>query len=75
MGENLQSLFEVLDHARRTRKIMLQNVGMSLALIGSLIPLAMFGILGLATVVLIHEVAEIFVIANGISAGRIFKHD
>lgn len=75
MGENLQSLFEVLDHARRTRKIMLQNVGMSLALIGSLIPLAMFGILGLATVVLIHEVAEIFVIANGIRAGRIFKHD
>jgi Cd2+/Zn2+-exporting ATPase/cation-transporting ATPase G len=75
MGENLQSLFEVLDHARRTRKIMLQNVGMSLALIGLLIPLAMFGILGLATVVLIHEVAEIFVIANGIRAGRIFKHD
>ena len=74
MGENLQSLVEVLNHARRTRKIMFQNVGMSLALIGLLIPLSLFGNLGLATVVLIHEVAEIFVIANGIRAGRFFKH-
>lgn len=74
MGDNLHGLAEVLDHARRTRTIMFQNVGMSLVLIGVLIPLAMFGVLGLATVVLIHEVAEIFVIANGLRAGRLFKH-
>jgi len=74
MGENLHSLAEVLDHARRTRTIMFQNVGMSLVLIGALIPLALFGVLGLATVVLIHEVAEIFVIGNGLRAGRLFKH-
>jgi Cd2+/Zn2+-exporting ATPase/cation-transporting ATPase G len=74
MGESLQSLFEVFDHARRTRKIMLQNIGMSLVLIVSLIPLSLFGVFGLATVVLVHEVAEIFVIANGVRAGRIFRH-
>ncbi len=34
-------------------------------------PLALFGILGLAAVVLVHELAEIIVIANGgVRAGR-----
>jgi len=37
---------------------------------GVLIPLALFGVLGLAAVVLVHEVAEVFVIANGVRAGR-----
>ncbi len=74
MGESLQSLAQVLDHARRTRTIMFQNLGLSLLLIVALIPLAVFGVLGLATVVLMHEVAEIFVIANGLRAGRLLKH-
>ena len=50
---------------------MVQNVGLSLALITVLIPLAAFGVLGLATVVLIHELAEILVIGNGVRAGRV----
>ncbi|WP_346926836.1 heavy metal translocating P-type ATPase, partial [uncultured Arthrobacter sp.] len=66
MGEDLHHLPQVLEHARRTRRIMFQNVGLSLALIAVLIPLALFGILGLAAVVLIHELAEIVVIANGV---------
>lgn len=70
MGNDLFHLPQVLAHARRTRAIMWQNVGFSLALIGVLIPLALFGVLGLAMVVLVHEVAEVFVIANGIRAGR-----
>ncbi len=70
MGNDLFHLPQVLAHARRTRAIMWQNVGFSLALIAALIPLALFGILGLAVVVLVHEVAEVFVIANGIRAGR-----
>lgn len=73
MGEDLRHLPQVLDHARRTRRIMLQNVGLSLLLIAVLIPLALFGVLGLAAVVLVHELAEIVVIANGIRAGRISK--
>lgn len=70
MGEDLRHLPQTLSHARRARSIMLQNVGLSLGLIAILIPLATFGILGLAAVVLVHEVAEIFVIGNGVRAGR-----
>jgi Cd2+/Zn2+-exporting ATPase/cation-transporting ATPase G len=74
MGENLNYLPEVLDHARRTRVIMLQNLVLSLALIGILIPLSLFGFVGLATVVLVHNLAEILVILNGVRSGRIFTH-
>ncbi|NKY11904.1 heavy metal translocating P-type ATPase [Cellulomonas hominis] len=70
MGNDLFHLPQVLAHARHTRTIMWQNVAFSLALIGVLIPLALFGALGLAAVVLVHEVAEVFVIANGVRAGR-----
>ena len=71
MGEDLNHLPQLLLHARRTRTIMLQNIGMSLVLIAVLIPLALFGVLGLAAVVLIHELFEILVIGNGVRAGRI----
>ncbi|WP_109472784.1 heavy metal translocating P-type ATPase [Ornithinimicrobium cavernae] len=70
LGDDLRLLPLALDHARRTRRIMLQNVVASLVLIAVLIPLALLGTLGLAAVVLIHEVAEVFVIANGVRAGR-----
>ena len=70
MGEDLRHLPQAFGHARRARRIMLQNVGLSLALITILIPLALFGVLGLAMVVLVHELAEIVVIANGVRAGR-----
>jgi cation-transporting ATPase G len=70
MGEDLRHLPQALHHARRARRIMLQNVGLSLAIITVLMPLALLGALGLAAVVLVHEVAEVFVIANGVRAGR-----
>ncbi|WP_017975737.1 heavy metal translocating P-type ATPase [Actinopolyspora halophila] len=70
MGEDLRHLPHTLEHARRSRRIMLGNVGLSLAIITVLMPLALFGILGLAAVVLVHEVAEVAVIANGVRAGR-----
>ena len=70
MGEDLRHLPQTLAHARRSRAIMLQNVGLSLALIAILIPIAAFGVLGLAAVVLVHELAEIVVIGNGVRAGR-----
>ncbi|KAA1430265.1 heavy metal translocating P-type ATPase [Mycolicibacter arupensis] len=71
MGQDLRHLPQALDHARRSRQIMLQNVGLSMGIITVLMPLAMFGILGLAAVVWIHELAEVVVIANGVRAGRI----
>ncbi len=47
-----------------------QNLVLSGLIIGALIPLAALGVLGLATVVAAHELAEIVVIANGVRAGR-----
>jgi len=70
MGDDLHGLATVLAHARRSRRIMLWNVGLSIALIGLLAPLALFGVLGLTAVVAIHEAAEVVVIANGVRAGR-----
>ena len=70
MGEDLRHLPQAFAHARRARAIMLQNVGLSLAIVTALMPLALFGVLGLAAVVLVHELAEVVVIANGVRAGR-----
>ena len=70
MGEELTHLPEVLAHARRAGRIMRQNLVLSGLIIGVLIPLAAFGVLGLATVVASHELAEVVVIANGVRAGR-----
>ena len=70
MGEDLRNLPQAFAHARYARAIMLQNVGLSIALIAILIPLAFAGVLGLAAVVLVHELAEVVVIANGLRAGR-----
>ena len=70
MGEQLTHLPDVLRHARRAGRIMRQNLVLSGLIIGILIPLAASGVLGLATVVATHELAEVFVIANGVRAGR-----
>ncbi|WP_338752239.1 heavy metal translocating P-type ATPase [Janibacter alittae] len=69
-GHDLRLLPQALAHARRGRVIMTQNVVLSVALIAILFPLALFGVLGLAAVVLVHEVAEVVVIANGLRAVR-----
>ena len=70
MGEDLRHLPRALEHAQSARRIMLQNVGLSLAIITVLMPLALFGVLALAAVVLVHELAEVVIIANGVRAGR-----
>lgn len=70
MGTDLRHLPEALAHARRARTIMLQNIALSGLIVLALVPLAAVGTLGLATVVFIHEVAEVLVIGNGVRAGR-----
>ncbi|GAA4917618.1 cation-translocating P-type ATPase [Actinomycetospora succinea] len=71
MGDDLRHLPQAFTHARRARRIMLQNIGLSLAIIVVLIPLAALGALGLATVVFVHELAEVLVIGNALRAARI----
>ena len=70
-GDDLRLIPRAIDHARRGRRIINQNIILSLAIIVVLLPLAITGILGLAAVVLVHEAAEVFVILNGLRAARI----
>ncbi|MFI7025104.1 heavy metal translocating P-type ATPase [Micromonospora sp. NPDC049900] len=69
-GNDLRLIPEALAHARRGRRIMTGNIALALAIIIVLFPLALFGVLGLAGVVLVHEVAEVVVILNGVRAAR-----
>ena len=69
-GQDLRLLPQAIAHARRGRRIVNQNIVLSLLVIAALPPLAITGVLGLAAVVLIHEVAEVLVILNGLRAAR-----
>ncbi|WP_460835794.1 heavy metal translocating P-type ATPase [Nocardioides hungaricus] len=70
-GSDLRLLPRALDHARRGRRLMTVNIGLALAIVVVLVPLAILGVLSLAEVVLVHEVAEVVVILNGIRAARV----
>ncbi len=70
-GHDLRQIPAAIAHARRGRAIMTGNIALALAIIVVLFPLALFGVLGLAGVVLVHEVAEVLVIANGARAARL----
>lgn len=72
-GHDLRLLPRAFDHARRGRRIINQNIILSLLIITALLPLALFGVLGLAAVVLVHEIAEVIVILNGLRAARTRK--
>ncbi|MCC6855296.1 MAG: cadmium-translocating P-type ATPase [Microbacteriaceae bacterium] len=69
-GHDLRLIPRAVDHARRGRRIINQNIVLSLLIIIVLLPLALLGVLGLAAVVLVHEIAEVIVILNGLRATR-----
>jgi len=73
-GHDLRLIPQAIAHARRGRRIMNQNIVLSLLIIAVLPPLAITGVLGLAAVVLIHELAEVIVILNGLRAARTKKY-
>ena len=70
MGDDLRHLPDTFVHARRAGRVMRQNLLLSGGILLTLIPLAAAGVLGLAAVVAVHELAEVIVIANGVRAGR-----
>ncbi|MBP6685208.1 MAG: cadmium-translocating P-type ATPase [Leucobacter sp.] len=69
-GHDLRLIPDALAHARKGHRIITQNVGLSLAIIAVLVPLAVTGVLSFAAVVLVHELAEVVIIANGLRAAR-----
>ena len=62
-GDDLRLIPRAVDHARRGRRIINENIVLSLAIIVILLPLAITGVLGLAAVVLVHEIAEVVVLS------------
>lgn len=70
-GDDLRLIPRAVDHARRGRRIINENIVLSLAIIVVLLPLAITGVLGLAAVVLVHEIAEVVVILNGLRAAQV----
>lgn len=69
-GHDLRLIPEAVRHVRRGRRIMTANIVLALIIIVVLFPVSLFGVLGLAGVVLVHEIAEVIVILNGIRAAR-----
>ena len=69
-GHDLRLIPRAFAHARRGRRIINQNIILSLLIITGLLPLALFSVLGLAAVVLVHEIAEVIVILNGLRAAH-----
>ena len=60
----------LLDGLWMTLQVSALSIVLSLLIIAALLPLALFGVLGLAAVVLVHEIAEVVVILNGLRAAR-----
>lgn len=70
MSDDLAKLPEAIELGRRTRTIVKQNLGLSLAILVVLVPGALFGLLTLPVAVLAHELTELAVILNGARMAR-----
>lgn len=69
MSDDIMRIGDVLRHARSVRRISTQNIVFSLLVLVTLIPLALSGALSVAAAVLVHEVSELFAVANGLRTG------
>jgi heavy metal translocating P-type ATPase len=70
MADDLTKLTTAIRTGRRTRRIVAQNLGLSLAILAVLVPAALIGAIGLPLAVLAHELAELAVILNGTRMAR-----
>jgi soluble P-type ATPase len=71
MGNDLRRLPQLLRHARRTQRIVRQNVVLATAVMAGLVPLALTGVIGLTPLVLVHEFSGVLIILNGLRAGSL----
>jgi Cd2+/Zn2+-exporting ATPase len=70
MADDLTKLTEALRIGKRTRKIVRQNLVLSIAILAVLVPGALFGAFTLPVAVLAHELSELVVISNGMRLAR-----
>ena len=70
MADDLSKLADALHLARRTRKVVRQNLALSFAVLAVLVPGALLGVLNLPAAVAGHELSELFVILSGLRMAR-----
>ncbi|MCL5668985.1 MAG: cation-translocating P-type ATPase, partial [Gammaproteobacteria bacterium] len=68
MADDLLKVEEALRLGRKARRVSMQNIVFSIAILVAMIPLAVAGILGVAVTVLVHEGSELLAVANGLRA-------
>ena len=70
MADDLTKLTTAIRTGRRTRRVVAQNLGLSLAILAVLVPAALIGVIALPLAVLAHELSELVVILNGTRMAR-----
>ena len=70
MAEDLSKVGEALRLGRKARRVSVQNIVFSVAVLAVMIPLALSGILSIAIIVLVHEASELLAVANGLRVAR-----
>jgi len=71
MADDLSKVLTALNFGAKTRRVSAQNIVLSIAILVVMIPLAVIGLIGVTTAVVVHEAAELLAVANGARAGRI----
>ena len=70
MGDDLSKLADALHLARRTRRVVRQNLVLSFAVLAVLVPGSLLGVLNLPLAVAGHELSELAVILSGLRLAR-----
>jgi Cd2+/Zn2+-exporting ATPase len=70
MSDDIAKLPEAIRLGRRTRRVVRQNLVLSLLILAVLVPGALFGLLTLPVAVIAHELSELAVITNGARLAR-----
>lgn len=75
MSDDIGKLPEAIQLGRRTRRVVKQNLSLSLLILAILVPGALLGLLSLPAAVIAHELSELFVISNGARMARRSKDE
>jgi heavy metal translocating P-type ATPase len=70
MADDLTKLTDAVRIGRRTRRVVIQNIALGLAILAVLVPGAIVGVFTLPIAVLAHELSELAVITNGLRLAR-----
>jgi len=74
MSDDLAKLPFAVALSRQSRRIILQNVWISVGVIGLLVPSAIFGVAGISIAIILHEGSTLLVVANALRLLRFTKY-